>query len=186
MNLRKQKQLAARALKTSPHRVKITGNYKDVSELISRESVKDLVSEGGIKKLPKKGNSRTKANFIAEQKKKGRRQGHGSRKGTKNARFNQKEKWVIKIRALRSMLKRLKDSGRIDGKTYRDLYRKAKGNFFRNKRHMHLYMQQHHLLKDSSEAASGSKGSSSTNKESQESSSGNKKSAESQKGGGEK
>ena len=147
MNLRKQKELAARALNVSPKRVKINPEKaKDVSELISRESVQELVADGSIKKLPQKGNSRTRANFIAAQKKKGRRQGHGSRKGTQNARFNEKDKWMIKIRSLRTYLKKLKDANKIDGQTYRDLYRKSKGNFFRNKRHLNLYMEQNNLL----------------------------------------
>ena len=151
MNLGKQKQLAARALGVSSKRVKFSNapeHKKEIQELISREGVKDLLSEGVIKKLPKKGNSRTRANFIASQKKKGRRSGHGSRRGTQNARFNEKEKWMIKIRALRSLLKNFKDESRLETSTYRDLYRKAKGNFFRNKRHMLLYIEQNNLLKD--------------------------------------
>ena len=74
--------------------------------------------------------------------------GHGNRKGTANARFNDKSKWMIKIRALRKLLKSLKDEGRLDVKDNRDLYRKAKGNFFRNKRHMLLYINQNDLLKE--------------------------------------
>ncbi len=150
MNLGKQKQLAARALGVSTKRVKLsteTAHKKEISELISREGVHDLVSEGIIKKLPKKGISRTRANFIAAQKKKGRRSGHGSRRGTENARFSDKDKWMIKIRALRTLLKKFKDEGRLEPSVYRDLYRKAKGNFFRNKRHMLLIIEQNNLLK---------------------------------------
>lgn len=74
--------------------------------------------------------------------------GHGSRKGTANARFKTKDKWIIKLRALRKMLREYKSAGRLDNQTYRDLYKKAKGNFFRNKRHMLLYIQQNNLLKE--------------------------------------
>lgn len=152
MKLGKQKNLAARALGVSKKRVKFdtssVENQKNLKELISREDVRELAKEGVIKKLNKKGNSRTRANHIAEQKKKGRRQGQGSRKGTANARFKSKDKWMIKIRALRSMLQKLKADGRLDTKTYRELYLKAKGNFFRNKRHMSLYIEQNNLLSE--------------------------------------
>ena len=150
MDLGKQKKLAARTLGISPKRVKFVANSADarrnLQEIISRDSVRDLVADGTIKKLAVKGNSRTRANKIAEQKKKGRRQGQGSRKGTAKARFNTKEKWMIKIRALRALLKTFKTEGRLDTKTHRDLYQKAGGNFFRNKRHMMLYIEQNNLL----------------------------------------
>lgn len=152
MNLGKQKKLAARALGVSKKRVKFVAttpeNRKSLKELISRESVHELVQEKLILKLPKKGNSRTRANHLLNQKKKGRRTGQGSRKGTAKARFNDKDKWMIKIRALRNTLKKLKNSGRLDTKTNRDLYKKAKGNFFRNKKHMMLYINQNNLLKE--------------------------------------
>lgn len=152
MNLGKQKQLAARALGVSPKRVKFNASTpeakKELKELISREGVKELVEEKLIIKKPKKGNSRTRANYILAQKKKGRRQGHGNRKGTANARFNEKTKWMIKIRALRANLKEMKESGKIDVKTYRELYLKAKGNFFRSKRHMLIYIQQNNLFQE--------------------------------------
>ncbi|MFW5704481.1 MAG: 50S ribosomal protein L19e [Nanoarchaeota archaeon] len=150
MNLKAQKKLAGRALGVSPSRVKINAKDADskkaVSELISREAARELVADKIITKVPKKGIARTRANNIASQKKKGRRQGHGSRKGTANARFNEKDKWMIKIRALRAYLKQLKDKNRLEGKVYRDLYRKSGGNFFRNKRHLSLYIQQNNLL----------------------------------------
>ena len=150
MNLRKQKQLAARTLGVSTKRIKLNlstpENKKEIKELISREAVKELVSEKIIVKIPAKGNSRTNANMILSQKKKGRRSGAGSRRGTANARFGEKEKWIIKIRALRNLLKEFKDAGRLESAVYRDLYRKAKGNFFRNKKHMLLFIEQNKLL----------------------------------------
>jgi len=152
MNLKKQKELASRALGVSKKRIKFNvtddSSKKSLKEIISREDVRALVDEKLITKMPKKGISRTRANKILEQKKKGRRQGQGSRKGTANARFNEKQKWMIKIRALRAELQRLKTQDRLDTKTFRELYQKAKGNFFRNKRHMKLYIEQNDLLKE--------------------------------------
>jgi len=152
MNLRKQKNLSSRALGISKKRIKFIttnpDNKKELKELISREGVKDLIENKIIIKLNKVGISRTRANKILSQKKKGRRSGHGSRKGTANARFNTKDKWIIKIRALRNLLKSFKNTNKLKVKDYRDLYRKAKGNFFRNKRHMMLFIDQNNLLKD--------------------------------------
>lgn len=152
MNLRKQKELAARTLGVSKKRVKFNMENaeakKSIKELISREGVKELVEEKLVVKSSAKGNSRTRANHILAQKKKGRRSSHGNRKGTAKARLSDKEKWMQKIRALRAHLKKFKDAGRLDNKTYRDLYMKAKGNFFRNKRHIQLYMEQNNLIKE--------------------------------------
>lgn len=151
MNLRKQKELAARALGVPVSRVKFDTSaeaQKQFTELISRDGIKELVEEGYIKKIPVKGNSRTHANYLATQKKKGRRSGHGNRKGTSYARLPKKERWVEKIRALRALLKRFKEAGRLDEKTHRELYLKCKGNFFRNKRHLLLYIEQNNLLKE--------------------------------------
>ncbi len=152
MNLRAQKELASRALGVSKKRVKLNAttpeNKKALKEVISREGVKELLGEGIITKVPKKGIARTRANKILSQKKKGRMSGHGNRRGTANARFNEKAKWMIKIRALRVALKKFKDAGRLEVKDYRELYKKSKGNFFRNKRHMMLYIEQNNMLKE--------------------------------------
>lgn len=149
MKLKSQKKLASRTLGISSKRIKFNINTdedkKEFSEIISRESIRDLLQEGKITKSAIKGISRTRANYIAEQKKKGRRKGHGSRKGTANARLSDKTKWIEKLRAMRKLLKTLKEEERIDGKVYRDLYRKAKGNFFRNKKHILLYIKQQNL-----------------------------------------
>lgn len=152
MNLKNQKKLVARSLKVSSKRVKLNAtnpeNIRQLKEVISREGVRELLETGVVSKLDPRGNSRTRANKIAQQKKKGRRLGAGSRKGTKNARFSDKDKWMIKLRALRSMLKKLRDEQRLSTKNYKDLYLKSKGNFFRNKRHLSLYIEQNNLLEE--------------------------------------
>lgn len=149
MKLKSQKGLASRALGVSPKRVKFqiktAEDKKEFSEIISRENIRELLQDGKIVKLNKRGNSRTRANKTLEQKKKGRRMGHGSRKGTANARLADKTKWIVKLRAMRALLKDLKEKEMLDTKTYRDLYRKAKGNFFRNKKHILLYIKQNEL-----------------------------------------
>ena len=155
MNLKNQKNLVARSLGVSTKRIKFTsptqGNLKEYEELISREAVKELLGEGKIRKLPKRGISKTRVKFANSQKKKGRRSGDGRKKGTQKARSSPKREWMVKIRALRSLLKQLKEQGRIDNQTYRQMYRRAKGNFFRNKRHLLFYLKQNDLLKEGGE-----------------------------------
>ena len=150
MKLGKQKELAARTFKASKYKVKFNiktdEDKKKVKEALSRADMLDLESQKIIKVQSIKGVSKTRRVYLKEQKKKGRRSGQGKRSGTANARFNKKEKWMIKIRALRKLLKTLKENGVFDTKTYRDLYKKAKGNLFRNKRHLLIYLKQHNLV----------------------------------------
>ena len=155
MNLNKQKELISRAVGVSKYRIKLNpknpDELKSLKEVISREGARDLLKEKVVIKKDKKGNSKTRVNKIKEQKKKGRMSGQGSRKGTKNARFPRKEKWIIKIRGLRALLKKLRGLGNIEVKTYREYYRKAKGNMFRNKKHLMLILEQNNLFKENKE-----------------------------------
>jgi len=57
-----------------------------------------------------------------------------------------KRKWINKIRSIRRYLKELKE--KIPLKTYRLLYRRAKGGFFRDTGHIKTYVKQHKIVKE--------------------------------------
>ena len=135
-------------LKCSPKRVKLDpASSEDIKKAITKIDVKNLIKTGAIKKKAKKGVSRVRAKKLQAQKRKGRRKGHGSRKGKSTARTPKKQKWMLKIRVQRRFLKLLREKGHIIRSTYQNLYLKSKGGFFRSKRHIKLYIEEKGLAK---------------------------------------
>jgi large subunit ribosomal protein L19e len=53
-----------------------------------------------------------------------------------------KRMWILRIRALRKALRQMKAEGVVDRRTYRILYRKAKGGEFRSVAHLKSYVEQ--------------------------------------------
>lgn len=152
MKLKTQKRLAAQVLKCSKKRIKFDEErLEDIKESITKADIRALVIDKAISKKKKKGISRVRARKRQEQRKKGKQKGHGSRKGKKTARAPKKKDWMNKIRLQRSVLKNFKDKGLIDNASFRDLYKKAKGGFFRSKRHIKIYLEEHKLIKKTKE-----------------------------------
>jgi len=147
MNLRSQKQLAARVMNCGTTRVRIK-TEKEVEEAITREDIRNLIKKGLIWKVQKKGQNRAMARKRLSQKKRGRKKGFGSRKGKAGSRNPKKTRWMKTIRSVRDSLKTLKETGAIESGIYRKLYLRAKGGTFKSRRHLILYLKGHELLKE--------------------------------------
>ncbi|KAF7692979.1 60S ribosomal protein L19-2 [Cucumispora dikerogammari] len=103
-----------------------------ITAATSRADVSQLISDGFIVKRPHKIKSRFHARKIASQKAKGRRMGPGKVRGSKNARMPEKERWMKKIREMRSKLVELRNSNVISPTEKKSFYMQAKGNLFKN------------------------------------------------------
>jgi len=141
MKLTAQKRIAAEILKCGVSRIRIEQS-KDVEEAITREDIRALIKKGLIKKVQKKGTSRSHARVNLKQKNRGRRRGAGSKKGKLRKR---KIVWVKSVRAQRKLLEETKDDV---GKEYRVLYSRVKGGMFRSKKHLLSYMKEREMLKE--------------------------------------
>lgn len=141
------KALIKRMLGVGTGRIKIADNAK-IKEAITADDLRNLIKEKAIKILPTHGVSRARGRENTRKRAAGRRRGRGNKKGTRNARDNTKENWIIRVRRQRALLKNLKLSGNIESTSYWKLYRMVKGNHFKNKSSLILYINEHGLAKE--------------------------------------
>jgi large subunit ribosomal protein L19e len=142
MDLTSQRRMASDVLGVGENRVWIDPDrVDDVGEAITKQDIRNLIESGAIQKKDESGTSKGRNRQKQEQKKAGRQKGHGSRKGSAGGRKSDKDKWKEKIRGIRKELRRMRDDGEIETSDYRKLYNMAKGGFFRNKKHMKIYIQ---------------------------------------------
>lgn len=128
------RRLASKIFNTGLNKVWLDPNEKEkISAAQTRAQVKALIEENLIIQKPDIHNSRAKARARVIAKKKGRHMGLGKRKGTKNARFAQRDIWIKNIRSMRATLKSMKNAGELVGEEYRHYKQQAKGNLFKNK-----------------------------------------------------
>ncbi|MCD4666373.1 50S ribosomal protein L19e [archaeon] len=147
MNLKVQKRITKSKFGVGKKRVKLNPeNIKEIKEAITKKDIKNLKKKGIIVIKPKRGISQSRTRKSKLQKRKGRGKGLGKRKGKRNARLNDKQVWMAKIRVQRNFLRELKSKEMISSKIYRDLYLKCKGGFFRSKRHIKVYLTERNLI----------------------------------------
>lgn len=142
-----QKRIAAQELKCGIGRVRFDPEQlKEIKEAITTFDVKRLISKGTIYKAQKLGVSRARAKHRANQRKKGRQSGHGSRKGKTAARLSPKLTWVRGVRVQRDLIQRMRKSELINNETFKDLYAKIKGGFFRSTNHIKIFLEENDLI----------------------------------------
>ncbi|MHA1712556.1 MAG: 50S ribosomal protein L19e [Candidatus Ranarchaeia archaeon] len=146
MDLKPQKQLAATILGIGKSRVWMSPNHIDeISLAIRREDIRKLIHEGKIMAKPETGISRGRARLVHKKKQKGLRRKRGSRKGKKYSVVSRKERWILRIRAIRKHLNHLRLQKVIDPHVYRRLYVLSKGGVFASSRQVDSYIELHNL-----------------------------------------
>ncbi len=152
MRLTSQRRIAAQVLKCGKGRVWFDqSRLEEIKQAITKSDIRHLINDRAIQKRPKLSISHGRFRKSLVQKRKGRQHGMGSRKGKKTARHPPKRDWIFRIRIQRSFLKLLCDKKLINTDVYHMLYKKAKGGFFRSKRHIKLYLEEHKLANNESQ-----------------------------------
>lgn len=142
-----KKKLAAKILKTGLDKVKFAPEaLEEIQKALTRSDIRGLIAVGKIYKGGKNSQSHAGARHNLKQKQKGRRANTGSRKGAKFAGVSRKDQWMNRVRTQRLFLNLLREKGLISTQNFRMIYLKIKGGYFRNKRHIKLYLNEYKLF----------------------------------------
>ena len=141
-DLSNQRRLAAAILKCGLGRVWIDpASQEEIADAVTRSDIRSAIKAGVIRRDPIQGTSRVRARRHAEEVRKGRHSGDGSRRGSPLSRVPKKERWMRRVRAQRDLLKGLRDTKKITPAVYREFYRRSKGGMFRSRAHLLLNLR---------------------------------------------
>lgn len=147
MKLTTQKRIAAELLKVGKSRVKLDiTKLQEIKESITKSDIRSLIKKGIITAKTTSYQSKYRSRKLKIQKRKGRRKGPGSKKGKQTARLSRKKAWMIKVRSQRKYIRNLKTKNVIAPRTFRRLYTQIKGNQFRSKRHIKIFLEENKLF----------------------------------------
>ncbi len=142
VNLKSKKRLVSRVTGVGLKRIHFDSEHlDDITDAITRDDIRSLLTANTIKLKSIKGASRGRAKIKKSQKKK-RGVTQGSKKGRKGARVGKKEVYVKKVRSLRHILKVVKDRKEVTNQEFWSLYKKVGGNTVRNKAHLHTLIKE--------------------------------------------
>lgn len=133
MSVKLTRRIASEMLDRGESKVRIKPDaVADAKKAITREDVRALIKNGSIYAIKEKHNMSAYSKVLREKRHKGRRRGHGRRKGSADARGGIIE-YKKKIRGQRRVLRALKDEKIIDNVKFKQYYALVKGGNFATK-----------------------------------------------------